>query len=61
VQDRLDPGLLMDDHRRGERAHARAGARPIRDVHEVDRVGTELLGLLDQAVGVEPPRGHELN
>ena len=48
VEDGLDAGLLLDDQRGGERAHARAGARAVGDVDEVDAVNAQLPRLLDE-------------
>ena len=42
VEDRLDAGLLLDEHRRRQRAHPRAGARAVGDVDQIDAVDPQL-------------------
>ena len=61
VEDRLDAGLLLHQDRRRQRAHPRAGARTVGDVHEVDAVDPQLPRLLDERLGAEPARRHQLD
>ncbi len=61
VKDRLDARLLLDQDRGGQRAHPRARPRAVGNVDEVDAADLELARLLDQRVGLEAARRHQLD
>ncbi len=61
VKDRLDPRLLLDHHRRGQRADSRARTRPFGDVDQVDAVRAELARLRDQWIGTVSARRNEFD
>ena len=57
VKDRFDAGLLLDQDRRRQRAHPRAGARAVGDVHQVDAVDASAAAPARRARRRWKPRG----
>ena len=60
MEDRLEPGLL-DEQRGGQRAHAAAGPRPIRNVHQIDPADAQLPDGVEQVVGAMAARRQQLD
>ena len=61
VQQRFDPGLLLDEHRQRQRADARARALAVGNADEIDAADLQPARAVDDLIGLVAARRHDLD